>query len=321
MEALCDLFFELSNQDRLRILLQLNKKAMNVTNLSKKLSLTKQEVSRHVSRMSEAGLTKKNVDGSHHLTMYGKMVLKQTEGLEFTSKQRNYFASHSLTRLPQEYVSRIGDLANSTYSDDISAVFYRIEKMIQESEEYIFTITDKYLFDTNFQLGEACGRGVKVENIEARDWTVDLEFHQAYLAEDVKRKAISQARITGILEERVLDRLDAYLYMSEKEVAVIGFPLSDGKFDYVGFLASDKRAHAWCLDLFQHYWKRAVPRARILEELYTWIKERPRAIRALKEIAQGEQITDERLLLEFEERGLMSQERLTTLALFLLQRI
>jgi predicted transcriptional regulator len=321
MEALCDLFFELSNQDRLRILLQLNKKAMNVTNLSKKLSLTKQEVSRHVSRMSDAGLTMKSVDGAHHLTMYGKMILKQTEGLEFTSKQRNYFTSHSLTHLPQEYVSRIGDLANSTYSDDISTIFYRIEKMIQEAEEYILTITDKYLFDTNFQLAEACVRGVKVKNIEAKDWTVDLEIHQAYLAEDVKRKAIPQARSTGILQERILDRLDAYLYMSEKEVAAIGFPLSDGKFDYVGFLASDKRAHAWCLDLFQHYWERAVPRTRILEELYAWIKKRPRAIRALKETAEGKQLTDEKLLLEFEDRGLMNQERLTVLALFLLQRI
>ncbi|MCW4052466.1 MAG: DUF1724 domain-containing protein [Candidatus Bathyarchaeota archaeon] len=321
MERLCDLFFELSNQDRLRILLQLNKKAMNVTNLSKKLSLTKQEVSRHVSRMSEAGLTKKNVDGSHVLTMYGKVILKQTEGLEFTSKRRNYFTSHSLTQLPQEYVSRIGDLVNSTYSDDISAVFYRIEKMIQEADEYIFTITDKYLFDTNFQLGEACGRGVKVENIEARDWAIDLEFFQAYMAEDVKRKAISQARISRILQERVLDRLDAYLYMSEKGVAVLGFPLSDGKFDHVGFFASDRRAHAWCRDLFQYYWERAEPREHILEGLYTWIKKRPKTVRALKAIVEGKQVREEKMVAELEKKGLMNQGRLTILALFLLQRI
>lgn len=321
MERLCDLFFELSNQDRLRILLQLSRKTMNVTNLSKKFSLTKQEVSRHVSRMSEAGLTKKAVDGSHHLTMYGKVILKQTEGLDFTSKHRNYFTSHSLTHLPQECVSRIGDLANSTYSDDISAVFYRIEKMIKEAEEYIFTITDKYLLDTNFQLGEACGRGVKIENIEARDWAVDLEFHQAYMAEDVKRKAISQARISRVLQERVLDRLDAYLYMSEKEVAVLGFPLSDGKFDYIGFFASDKRSHAWCRDLFQYCWERAEPREHILEGLYTWIKKKPKAIRALKKIAEGKQVTEEKMVSELQNKGLMNQGRLTILALFLLQRI
>ena len=35
MENLYDLLFELLNEDRLRILYQLNKEAMNVTNLSK----------------------------------------------------------------------------------------------------------------------------------------------------------------------------------------------------------------------------------------------------------------------------------------------
>ena len=46
MENLCSLLFELSGEDRLRILHQLDKKAMNVTHLSKELDLTKQEVSR-----------------------------------------------------------------------------------------------------------------------------------------------------------------------------------------------------------------------------------------------------------------------------------
>lgn len=41
-----------------------------------------------------------------------------------------------------------------------------------------------------------------------------------------------QARNNGLLQERLVDRLDLCLYMSEKEVAVMAFPL-DGRFDYL----------------------------------------------------------------------------------------
>ena len=101
MENLCDLLFELSNEDRLRILHQLNKEAMNVTTLSKALGLTTQESSRHVSRLGEVGLTQKDVDGFHHISPYGKLILKQLPGLAFTSQHRDYFTTHSLEHLPQ----------------------------------------------------------------------------------------------------------------------------------------------------------------------------------------------------------------------------
>jgi hypothetical protein len=40
LENLCDLLFEVSNEDRLRILLQLDEEALNVTRLSRGLGLT-----------------------------------------------------------------------------------------------------------------------------------------------------------------------------------------------------------------------------------------------------------------------------------------
>ena len=43
LENLCALFFELSSQDRLRILCEIEKKATNVSGLSRKLNLTTQE--------------------------------------------------------------------------------------------------------------------------------------------------------------------------------------------------------------------------------------------------------------------------------------
>lgn len=286
MENLCDLLFELSNEDRLRILHQLNKEAMNVTNLSKALGLTTQESSRHVSRLSEVGLTQKDIDGFHRLTSYGELVLKQLKGLEFTSQHSDYFISHTLARIPPEFVCRICDLADSTYTDDVMVAFYNVKEVMQEAEEYIWTITDQYLVDTIPLFREACEREVKIRNIEAKDY---YRYH--YSAED---KAFNRGRTTGLLEERVLERLDLYLYMSEKEVAGVAFPLPDGRFDYLGFTASDERSHKWCRDLFQYYWERAPTRASVAEELYSWIVKKPKAIQVLKKSLQEKRLCMEK---------------------------
>ena len=74
------------------------------------------------------------------------------------------------------------------------------------------------------------------------------------------------------MEERFLmDEFDIYLYMSEKEVAVVGFPQMDGKFDYLGFSSSDDRMRDWCEDLFEYYWEKSRPRDEVLNELRKWI--------------------------------------------------
>ena len=43
----------------------------------------------------------------------------------------------------------------------------------------------------------------------------------------------------GLLEFRVLRRVDVFLYMTEKEVCALAFPNLDGRFDYLGFTSTD----------------------------------------------------------------------------------
>ena len=59
MEHLCDLLFEVSNEDRLGILYRLEEEAMNITGLARALGITTQEASRHSSRLVDMGLTMK----------------------------------------------------------------------------------------------------------------------------------------------------------------------------------------------------------------------------------------------------------------------
>ena len=313
MENLCGLFFELSNEDRVRILHQLSKEAMNVTRVSKEVGLTIQEASRHLSRLVDVGLIQKDVQSLYHISTYGKLILKELPALEFTSQYKNYFNTHSLERLPSELVCRIGDLANSTHVDDVMAAFHNVDRVFAEAEEYVWVITDQYLVSTWYPLTtQAIEREAKVRQIEAKDWVVPLKMKEAYRAEDME--TARRARISGLLKERILDRLDVCLYMSEKEVALVTFPLSDGRFDYLGFAMTDEKSHQWCRDLFQFHWERARDRGRVAGELYEWLKKRPKALNVFRAIAAEEEIAaGEELISELESLGLVKKGKLTKL--------
>ena len=326
MENLRNLFFELSNEDRLKILHRLNKDAMNITGLSKALDLTTQESSRHVARLSDAGLALKNADGLNNLTHYGELILKQIEGLEFTTHHKDYFASHTVAHLPIEFVARIGELADSVYVDDISDVFYRVDNVIREAKEYVCTITDQYLMSTYPLFRDALERKVKLTNIEAQDWVVSPKMKQGFYSNEAHwvaaRQVFTEARTTGLLEERMLERLDIFLYMSESEVAGVAFPLPDEKFDYVGFSVKSERAHKWCKDLFDHYWRKAHPRQRLIAELCKWVRKRPEAIRVLKALSEGEEIAyGDELIPKLESLNLIRQGGLTVLGDFVVAEL
>ena len=97
--------------------------------------LTVQETSRHLSRLEKVGLTEKDVDGLHYAIRYAGLVLNQLPALDFEYQNRDYFNSHSLDGLPKEFVSRIGELKDSTLVEDIFIGFNNIGRMLQEAEE------------------------------------------------------------------------------------------------------------------------------------------------------------------------------------------
>jgi predicted transcriptional regulator len=254
VENLCDLLFEVSNEDRLRILRRLQEGVLNVTGLSRALDLTTQESSRHLSRLGDVGLTGRDADGLYSLTPYASLVLRQLGGFEFTSAHKDYFLSHTLESLPGEFLCRISELAESTYVDDVMVAIYNVERAVQRAEEYFWIVTDQYPVSSFPLLTDAYDRGVRVRTIDAANWDPPPQLKEGVRREDAE--AVLRARRTGAVDERILGRLDVVLWMSEKEVAGLAFPTLEGRFDYLGFNSADEKAHKWCSDLFNYYWDR-----------------------------------------------------------------
>ena len=161
MESLCDLLFEVSNEDRLRLLRELRDHEMNVTAIARAIEVTTQEVSRHLSRLTEVGLTEKDPDGPYRLTPFGMLTLTQIQGLEFTSKHRRYFKNHTVSNLPQRFLLRLGELQASEYLDDVMVVIHTIEKIIKEADDHLLDLNVPYIASAFPHIRDAFMRGVK----------------------------------------------------------------------------------------------------------------------------------------------------------------
>jgi len=76
MEGLSELLFDLSSIDRVTLLREIEKERLRLSQLATRLSATVQETSRHLTRLSHAGLISKDSEGLYFLTAYGKAILR-----------------------------------------------------------------------------------------------------------------------------------------------------------------------------------------------------------------------------------------------------
>lgn len=258
METLCDLLFELAHEDRLVILKELSKRKMKLTQLSKNLGLTVQETHRQLSRLTDIKLIMKDPEGFQCPTAYGALVLDLIPGYQFVSKNRDYFLSHVPSDLPSMFVSALGNLVDCKFTNSVVATLNNIEVMITDAEEYIWLMTDRRFIGNYQHLKEAIERGVSIKTIEQKDWIPPSEFRERI---DMSvSQFLNEAKSSGAMQSRVLDKVNMFLYMSEREIGGLSFPTLDDRLDYLGFIASDEKSHRWCEDIFQYYWGIAKPK-------------------------------------------------------------
>lgn len=254
MERLCDLYFELSNEDRLSILRKLEDSGMNVTGMAREIGITTQECSRHLSRLSDSGLVERNPGGFYILTQYGRASLRLIPGQRFITEHKDYFNAHTVDSLPLEFLSRIGELQGSDPMENVMVTFGLLESLFKNAEEHVSMIHDQYLLSI-LPLGvEALKRGVKIRSLEPSSKGPRRDLNPVrpdYLSEE-DEDYLLRSWLDGRVDSRFSDAVDLFLYVSDKE-ALISFPLADGTFDYLGFHSTDHSARRYCSDLFDYY--------------------------------------------------------------------
>lgn len=254
MERLCSLFFELSNEDRLCILLKLMNKPMKLTHLAKELDLAVQECSRQLARLTSIELVTKDPDGFFVLQPYGRHAFRLFPGFQFLSEHVEYFNRHTLQLLPEKFMGRIGELLESDRITRLMGTFANIDRTLGESKEFFWVMTNENLITAKqFEMGlEALERGVQLRVIEPSGYQPPSDIVNGVAAE--VREGYDKHRTTGLLDDRVYDKIDTTLYLSEKEVAILAFPSETGEFDYLGFTSKDPKVIELCKDMYTYYW-------------------------------------------------------------------
>ena len=258
MKELSRLLFELSNEDRLRILQELKKNPMKLSRISEKCNFTVPETARNITRLSDASLIAKDVEGDFHLTPYAEEALKLLPSFEFLSKHRGYFKTHMLEKLPIEYATSIGVLHSSEFIDQISTVLFNGEKLIREAKDFIWIIVSEVLASSLPLFIDAYARGVEGRKIMPRNATIAADI--LALARDPIFERAARAKK---LESRYLDDVDLTMILSEREVS-IGFKDLEGKTDWLSFRSRDQSALNWAKSLFLYYWDKADHREKTL---------------------------------------------------------
>lgn len=272
MERLCDLWFELSNEDRLSILNLLAVRAEKLTGISRELGVSTQQCNRHLTRLVEAGLVAKDAEGLFGLTPFGEVVLRLNPALEFLTGNRDYFMTHTLRELPSELVARIGELSESELKPNVMEGISEIEDIIKGAEEYLLAIINKRTRSVRPLVVDAIRRGVRVSSISVRSYVTELDVKREIDEED--ELTVLRAEEEGRAEVADADDFGVYMYATEK-AAYIAFPLEDGTFDYLGFVASDPRAVGFFRDLYGYFWERAevLPSSVVVERHMDYIRE------------------------------------------------
>src|SRR5215471_10403416 len=238
------LLFDISSSDRLTLLFAISKENLRLTQLAEKISATIQETSRHLGRLTDAKLIEKNSDGSYTVTSYGRLVLILLSSYNFLSKNKDYFLSHDISFLPQEFIERIGELSLYEYSVNVSNVLRHIEQVISSAKEYIWLMADQAVI-TGPSINQAIGnRNVYISIIIPKNSLTSEEYQQikSLLRDKLELKLVPDENIKiGVA-------------MNER-IAGIAFPDLKGKMDFnSGFTSGSIDFHRWCRDLFSCYW-------------------------------------------------------------------
>ncbi|UCE10474.1 MAG: ArsR family transcriptional regulator [Candidatus Thorarchaeota archaeon] len=250
MERLSELLFELSNEDRLRILTELEESPAKLTHISQKLDLTVQETSRHLARMTKAGLIGKTSKGQYQSTSYGTQIIELLPSFEFLSSNREYFTGHSVSGLPRRFIGRLGELAQSIFADNAVVLFQQVDSLVSQAEKFVWIQSDQALASTLPLMVGAMERGATIRTLLPPDLgppNIPGEMIPDF----------SSYR-SGQMENRHLESIDVLTILSEKS-AVVAFPNLEGRMDYLGFSINDEMGLDWCKDLFLHFWEQGVP--------------------------------------------------------------
>jgi len=248
LDEIVKLLFDLSSTDRLTLLFTIRREQdLRMAQLALRIRATMPETSRHLGRLTAAKLIEKNSNGAYSLTSYGTLLLLLLSSFGFLSKTKDYFLSHDVSLLPQEFIERIGELSVHEYTANVSSILRHTEQVIDSANEYVWLMADQALIT-----GPSIAQGVANRDLSVRIM-IPKSDHKPERYHQTKTLLGDKLELKLLADEDV----KVAIAMNEK-IAGVTFPDLKGKMDFnSGFTGSNINFHKWCNNVFTFYWDRS----------------------------------------------------------------
>lgn len=245
-----ELFMELGSESRYAILESLGRKPAKLSSLSRKLNITVQDAYRNLNRLTDEGLVRRS-DGVFYLTEYGMAVMKLVSNFLVMKKYSRFFEDHSLVDVvPNKFLHRIGALYNTKTVNSATAVFQSLKKMQSSATDSLRVIVSQAWPEEGEIFIDRANHGAKIMVVAGRN-TV---FPKNVMEQIVPR--IEELVSKGLVERRMVDKVDIALFIADNREAAIAFPNTKGEVDMTALFTSEDPAFCeWCSDYFDHIWK------------------------------------------------------------------
>lgn len=251
IEKIAANFLEVASEQRLNILILLNKQRINISSTAKKLDATVPEVHRNFTRLAKAGLILKNAEGDYQLTTLGETMISQIPAIVFVSENEKYFKNHILSNLEKKFIHTIGSLSNSEIINGYVKVSEKWKQIYQNAEKFIYNILVEASYSSELMkvIEDKLNKKVVINSI----------FSDSAIVSSERKSSISKINVEKFIENDTLVRrmkkdVKIALIINEKE-AGISFPTNENEIDLSKMVySSDPDFHEWCIDYFKYEW-------------------------------------------------------------------
>ncbi|MHC1709159.1 MAG: helix-turn-helix transcriptional regulator [Methanomassiliicoccales archaeon] len=235
-DRLSDLYFQLANEDRRRMIRELLTGSLKLNEVAKHLGITPTEAFRQLQRLTDAGLLEKMPDGRYRSTSYSKLILESADPLAFIAKNREHFTDHNALLIPPEFRARFGELLSTQLLTETVPNLNRGTEAFRRAQHRIDLMVEQRLEEHGQAIRQRADEGVKVRYL----------MQESFL-ESIKGE-IDERAPKG--EVRSIPKICAMLIIIDDSVA-IALPRNDGKMDYQLIQGNSTEAVKWAEDLFE----------------------------------------------------------------------
>jgi DNA-binding transcriptional ArsR family regulator len=239
MEDYKSLQNELSFPVRMGILENLSQKPMKLNDISKNYSLSKSEISRHLSRLLEIKVIKKDDDRTYSVTPLGEAFINLLLPVNFLLSYHDFFENHYFD-LPISNYRFIDNLSKAELISGIGNVLTTVQNILSETESQI-----KIVLDQKFPVG------ITGRKIDSGKYVVPREL--LALGVDYVKKVYIH------FEVKTHSPINHTILISDEKVAVISFPDLKHKADVSAcFLVKDSEGVNYLTEIFNNYWNQGI---------------------------------------------------------------